>query len=232
MESIINYILTAMLAWCPVQSFFVPYGESVDEAKARMHQIAEGLVTVAMDASEPPTFAGIDGRIKTALLNAAIGSMETSFQRFVDEGKCNERGYHADRRGNCDGGHAFSFWQLHVYGNGYILLDDGTLSSRDALPRVAAEHPEIVITGPRMIADRESAIRVAQRLERMSMRNYGSLCAFSGEPCMGSHPKASARLERAQAYWRAHPFTGAIPEPVSVANKYLASNSTSSPSAE
>ncbi len=232
MEALITYIFTAILSWCPLATYFVPYGETPAAAQARMHQIAEDIVTVAMDASEPPVFAGPTGRIKTALLNAAIPSKETSFQTFVEEGKCNERGYHADLRGNCDGGTAWSFWQIHIFGGGYILLDDGTLSSRDAMPRIASARPDVVINGPRLIADRQIAARLAQRLERSTMKSYGSLCAFSGEPCNGRHPKADARLERAMDYWAKHPFTDAVPEPVSVGAKYLASINNAAPNAE
>jgi hypothetical protein len=216
-----------MLAWCPPESYFVPYGESVDDAKARLRTVAEDIVTVAMDVNEPPLFAGDTGRVKTALLDAGVASLENAFQRFVDEGRCNSRGYVADRRGNCDGGHAYSYWSIHVYGGGYILLDDGTLSSATAAPQLAKDHPEFVIGGQQLISDRQTAVRVAQRVMRQSLKAFGSLCAYSGEPCTGTHAKASIRLERAQAYWRQHPFVGTIPEPTPVSSKYVASNASS-----
>ncbi len=217
MTQLIQYILVAIMAWVPVGNL-TPYGETEDEVKARLHSVAEDIVTVAMDASEPPVFARADGRVKTALLNAAIASMETGFQKFVDDGSCNRADYHADRRGDCDGRHAFSLWQIHVTGNGYVLLEDGSLSSRMyAAPDVLQTHA--VIGGPELIADRKVAIRVAQRIERESLRYHGSLCAYSGESCMDDrHPKAKARLDRAVNYYQAHPFTDTIPEPVQLAS--------------
>ncbi len=207
MTAIVSYLLTAMLAWCPPAAYFAPYGETTAEATERLRTIAEDIAAVAFDESEPPVFQGDTGRIKTALLHAAIASKENAFQRFVDEGLCNKRGYVADRRGNCDGGQAYSFWSIHVFGGGYLLLSDGTLSSVAASPDVARARPELIVQGVQLLADRKTAVRVAQRLERQSLRAYHSLCAYSGEPCAGHHPKADARLERAQTYWAEHPFT-------------------------
>src|SRR5271170_359863 len=211
MQNLVTYIFIAMLSWIPVRNL-TPYGETEDEVKTRLHSIAEDIVMVALDANEPPTFAHADGRVKTALLHSAIASMETGFQKFVDEGACNKRGYIADRRGDCDGGHAFSLWQIHVAGNGYILLEDGTLTSKMyATPDVLQSHT--VITGLELIADRKTAIRVAQRVERSSLRQFHSLCAYSGENCEGQHPKASVRFDRAVTYYASNPFTDVIPEP-------------------
>ncbi len=215
MQNLVSYIFVAILSWIPVRNL-TPYGESEDDAKARLHSVAEDIVTVALDASEPSVFAHADGRVKTALLQAAIASMETGFQKFVDDGSCNQAGYVADRRGDCDGRHAFSLWQIHVSGGGYILLEDGTLSSKMyAAPSVLASHT--VIGGAELVADRKVAVRVAQRVERDSLKYHGSLCAYSGESCMDNrHPKAKARLDRAMTYYAAHPYTDAIPEPVAV----------------
>jgi hypothetical protein len=225
MQNLIAYIFVAILSWVPVRNL-TPYGESEDDAKARLHSVAEDIVTVALDQSEPPVFARADGRVKTALLQAAIASMETGFQKFVDDGSCNRSGYVADRRGDCDGRHAFSLWQIHVSGGGYVLLEDGTLSSKMyASPEVLKTHQ--VIGGDELVADRKNAVRVAQRVERDSLKYHGSLCAYSGESCMDDrHPKAKARLERATTYYAAHPFTNAIPEPVAVSSNATAGSDT------
>ena len=228
MTQLIAYIFVAMMSWVPVQNL-MPYGETEAEVRARYMDVATDIVTVAMDASEPPVFARTDGRVKTALLQAAIVSKETGFQRFVDDGTCNRPGYHADRRGDCDGGHAWSLWQIHVFGGGYLLLDDGTLGSVTYNADLAKAHPEMIIGGVQLVADRKAAVRVAQRLERNSLKNYHSLCAYSGEPCAdGRHPKAEIRYNRAVEYYTAHPFTAPIPEPVVVASVSSSSIQTSS----
>jgi hypothetical protein len=226
MQNLVSYIFVAILSWIPVRNL-TPYGESENDAKARLHSIAEDIVTVALDASEPSVFAHADGRVKTALLHAAIASMETGFQKFVDDGSCNQAGYVADRRGDCDGRHAFSLWQIHVSGGGYILLEDGTLTSKMyAAPGVLASHA--VIGGSELVADRKIAIRVAQRIERDSLKYHGSLCAYSGESCMDDrHPKAKIRLDRAMAYYATHPYTDVIPEPVALSMNMQASAGSS-----
>jgi len=226
MQNLITYIFAAMLSWIPVRNL-TPYGETEDEAKTRLHSIAEDIVAIALDPGEPPVFARADGRVKTALLQAAIASMETGYQKFVDDGSCNRADYRADRRGDCDGRHAFSLWQIHVAGGGYVLLEDGTLTSRMYASKDVLD-AHALVGGAEMIADRKVAARVAQRIERESLKYHGSLCAYSGESCMDDrHPKAKARLERATAYYAAHPFTDAIPEPVALSsNTSSASGST------
>ena len=222
MQNLIQYIFIAILSWVPIRNL-TPYGETEDEARARLHSVAEDIVTIAMDKSEPSVFARADGRVKTALLQASIASMETGFQKFVDTGDCNQANYRADRRGNCDGGHAFSLWQIHVFGGGYLLLEDGTLGSVMYSPSVAQAHPEWIIKGADLVSDRKKAIRVAQRSERASLNQFHSLCGYSGEHCEdGEHPKAKARFDRAVEYYQKHPFTDPIPEPVDLAT--IASN--------
>jgi len=218
MQIVIQYILTAILSWCPPEVYFRPYGETVDQARERLSGITTDIVTVAFDKSEPPVFTGGAGRVKTALLQAAIASKENAYQRFVDEGACNKPDYVADRRGTCDGGHAFSLWSLHVFGGGYLLLGDGTITTARYVPTLAAAHPELVIDGPALLADRKTAIRVAQRLERRTLRQYHSLCEYTGESCdEDRHPKAVARYELAHEYFEHHPFPAdAIPEPIEV----------------
>jgi hypothetical protein len=243
MQNLVEYVFAAMLAWIPVHNL-TQYGETEVEAKARMRSIAEDVVSVALDANEPPSFKQADGRVKTALLQVAIASMETGYQKFVDDGSCNQVGYHADRRGDCDGRHAFSMWQIHVAGNGYILLEDGTLTSAMyASPEIKASHT--IIRGPELLADRKTAIRVAQRIERDSLHQHHSLCAYSGESCdEDRHPKAKARLDRAMDYYQKHPYTdlevhtsrlgptersdeGTIPEPIVTASVTPSANLSS-----
>lgn len=223
MQQLIQYLLVAMLSWIPVRNL-TPYGETEDEVSTRYKSIATDVAVVALDSAEPPTFAGVDGRVKTALLQVAIASMETGFQKFVDDGDCNRPGYHADRRGDCDGGHAFSFWQIHVSGGGYVLLEDGTLTSRMyASKEVLQTHA--IIGGLELVSDRKNAVRVAQRIERNSLRYFHSLCSYSGESCAdGRHPKAEARYQRAVEYYKSHPYTGALPQVLSTSSSVMTSS--------
>jgi hypothetical protein len=205
LEAITIYILGAMTSWIPIGNLTY-WGETEEQARARLESIASDVATVATDGGEKSAFAGPLGRVKSALLLSSVASMESGFQKFVDDGTCNKPDYQADRRGGCDGHHAFSIWQIHVAGEGFVLLEDGSLSSKMYSSKETIERLGVV-TGKELIADRKVAARVALRIMRDSLKNYGSLCAYSGEDCApGRHPKADARLDRAKAYLARHPF--------------------------
>ena len=207
MQSLIQYIFAAMIAWTPLQSL-TSYGETVDQVRARYLAIASDIATGAMSPDEPPLFSGPSGRARTALLLASIGSFEGGWQRFVEEGDCNKDGFHADRRGNCDGGHAFTSWQIHVPHGGFLFVN-GRLSNTIYASAYSKEHPDDVITGQKLLADRKLAIRVAEQLIRETSSRDCLLCGYSGESSHGAHPKADARLNRAKAYWASHPYVPA-----------------------
>lgn len=205
MHQLITYLLVAMTAWVPVRNL-TAWGESKEDVLARYESIANDVASVALDPDEPPVFTGAAGRTKTALLVMSVASFEGGFQKFVDDGECNDSRFSADRRGGCDGGRAYTIWQLHAreFGGGFVLLSDGRLSS--ARYATAAELASHEVLGPAaLIADRKVAARVAQRLLRQSLKTWGSLCSYSGESCEpGRHPKADARLDRAKRFFAQH----------------------------
>lgn len=218
MQQLILYLLGAMMAWVPVRNLVVG-ADTEETVRARYESIASDIAAVALDEDEPPVFAGSAGRSKSSLLVAAVASYEGGFQRFVDEGECNKPGFKADRRGSCDGGHAFTLWQIHAkeFGGGFLLGVDGSIAGTRFAPAAALLSGNVV-TAEGMLADRKVAARVAQRLLRQSLRTYGSMCAYTGESCAeGAHPKAAARLERAKAYFAAHPFADPAPEKLAAA---------------
>jgi len=220
-----KYILAAMLAWVPINNQTI-YGETEAEVRTRYESTALDIVMSVLAPNEPWIFKESNG-VKEALELASIASFEGGFQTFVEDGSCNQKGYTPDGRGGCDGGHAFSNWQIHVYGNGYILQEDGGLTSVDAenatakrLNRPVSYSPEDVIQGKSLIEDHRLAARLALHLVRISWKSAHSLCGFTGEDCgeprnidghlVGGHPKASQRHQRAIDYERSHPF---VPEP-------------------
>lgn len=224
-----KYILAAMISWVPLSAHLVPGAngllvpESELSVQARYEATAADIAAVVLDPNEPHVFRGSDHGDKEALELAAIGSFEGGFNKFVEDGDCNKKDYHADRRGTCDGGNAFSNWQIHIFGNGYILGPDGSLTSVDAEKAKAKAlntAPSFLLTdiiqGPQLLSDHRLAARVALRLVRFSWKNYSSLCGFTGEDCgegrtvddhlIGGHPKARQRHQRAVDYGRVHPF--------------------------
>jgi len=220
-----KYILAAMLTWVPLNNQTI-YGETEADALARYEATAFDIVSSVLAPNEPWIFKDSNG-VKEALELASIASFEGGFQTFVEDGSCNVKGYKPDGRGGCDGGHAFSNWQIHVYGNGYILQNDGGLTTVDAEKNVArllkkpvSYDPSEVIQGSTLIEDHGVAARLALHLVRLSWQSAHSLCGFTGEDCgegriidghlVGGHPKARLRHQRAVDYEKNHPF---VPDP-------------------
>jgi len=214
-----KYIYEAMVRWVPLanhiqrehngkyirdeRGLFITEPEA--EVRARYEATASDIVDVAFDDNNPALFRGEDGRLKTALQLAAIASFEGGFQKFVEDGDCNKPGFKIDGAGGCDGGAAFSNWQIHIWGGGY-LIKDNELTQVQYARDYAKDHPDEIIKGDNLISDHRLAAQVAYYLIRYSLRNYHTLCSYTGESCDGNHRLATQRSDRAISYLRAHPF--------------------------
>jgi hypothetical protein len=227
--ALVAYVLKAMMSWSPV-SQHTP-AEKQEDAEARYKSIAEDIAEVAMDPIEsvaPVDLRSVDGRVlvqssdaKNAILVAAVASLETNFAKFVDDGTCNQPGYKPDARGSCDGRNAWTMWQLHTMG-GIVIRGDEIVGRAYATPEELA-NPSLLWTGPKLVADRKGAARVALHEMRYSMRRTKTLCLYAGETdrehpgscrvvCSGSPekcvvaiPLATARLSRAVSYLAQNP---------------------------
>ena len=109
-------------------------GESVAAVRQRIAEVAKEAASLAF--SEKPVWAGDDGT-RTARLLMCVAFFESGFRGYVDDGRCDDPAWRATptgrrmmRRGDCDGGHARSLWQLHGF--------DGTRHEaiREALRRI------------------------------------------------------------------------------------------------
>jgi hypothetical protein len=174
------YVLAAILGWTR------PHATPRDAADAAwLSGIASDIAEVSQQ--EEPLFADDVSHARTAILLASVARFESSFAPWVDAGLCNDKTW---RDGNlavhhgstCDGGHAFSLWQIHPY----------------AGP-----------SGEAMIGDRRVAIREAIARMRVSLATRGDLCWYTGEPASGECPKAELRLRTAIVWEKSHPFTRA-----------------------
>lgn len=187
------YVLDAMRTWAPPATM-------IDRDTRHYAGIARDIVDVVQD--ERPAWADDHTKAKTAILLAAIAYWESHFWRHVDDGTCNDpiaakKAFALiARTGNCDGGWAYSLWQVHPEG-GIVLTKDGWKHSWDA-------PGEKAIVGADMIKDRRVAARVALRMARASIERSGTLCGYSGEP--GPCPKAVVRLDFARSWSRRHPY--------------------------
>jgi hypothetical protein len=101
MDSLVAYLVAAMVSWVPVRNQAL--WEPADAAQARYESIAADAVAVAFDDAETPLFSGPEGRTQTALLMLAVASFESHYEKKVDEG-----------RGLGDHGSSYCLMQLHI----------------------------------------------------------------------------------------------------------------------
>jgi hypothetical protein len=175
MESIVSYLLAAMMAWVPLQAH-APL-ESQDDARARYEAIARDAASVAFDETESPLFAGEDGRMHTALLMLSVASYESWYQKKVDEGL---------RRG--DNGRSVCLMQVRV-GEGATregwrradLVRDRTLCFRAALHILQASF-DMCRRFP--VEDRVSA--------------------YATGHCFENAAVSRSRISRARSWWATH----------------------------
>lgn len=180
LETIVKYVVAAMLFWSPPSAH---PDKNKEQLTAYYESIATDIVTVALDPEEPPVMKGAHPRRATSILLAALAAKESNFEPRIDLGKC--------LRHECDGGYAFSMWQIHPE-IGIKLVGETFRHDRDGMK------------GPELIADRKKAVRVALHMARSSMKSTGTLCFYTGEP-YDDAPKAEVRLSLARSYLESHP---------------------------
>jgi hypothetical protein len=175
MESLVSYLVAAMLAWVPLHAH-API-ESRDHVMARYESIARDVATVALDESEASLFDGEDGRTETALLMLAVASYESSFSKRVDDGI---------RRG--DHGYSYCLMQIRVGSgatregwSGRQLIENRKLCFRAALHILQASF---------------TACRNLPVDDRLS--------AYASGHCFAAAEISRSRLGRARAWWESH----------------------------
>lgn len=150
---------------------------------------------------------GLNSDGAKGLLLASLAYWEGSrFADYADRSLCTDKTWRASKEGrrfmhlggDCDGGHAFSLWQIHP-----IEAKDAKGSHIDGV--CDREH-----VGPGMYdgvdgINRYGAARCALELARESIATRGNLMQYTGE--IGYvHPKADERLEFARAAIKKHPW--------------------------
>jgi hypothetical protein len=175
MESLVTYLVAAMMTWVPLNA--QPRSESPETSQAHYESIARDLASVVWDESEQPLFDGPDARAETALLMLSIASFESSYQVKVDDG--NHRG---------DNGHSYCLMQIHV-GDGKTregwtggdLVANRTMCFRAALHILHASF---------------NACRAFPLEDRLG--------AYATGHCFQGANISRSRVSRARNYWLAH----------------------------
>ena len=175
MESLVTYLVAAMVAWVPFYAH--PHSEPSADVQARYESIAHDLSSVVLDGSEAPIFDGPNARAETALLMLSVASFESSFRKTVDDGV---------HRG--DGGRSYCLMQIRV-GHGVTregwtgsqLIEDRTRCFRAALHMLRASF---------------AMCRSYPVDDRLSVYATGH--------CMLDSAISHSRLTRARQWWGTH----------------------------
>ncbi len=175
MESLVSYLVAAMLAWVPLHAH-APL-ESRDHVIERYGSIARDAATVALDENESSLFDGQVGRSETALLLLSVASYESNFSARVDDGT---------RRG--DHGRSYCLMQIRVGQgatregwSGKQLIEDRKRCFRAALHILHASF---------------SACHSLAVDDRLS--------AYASGHCFAAARVSRSRVVRARAWWEAH----------------------------
>jgi len=175
MESLVTYLVAAMMSWVPLYAHKA--FEAPDETKARYASIARDAASVALDEDETPVFGGPQGRALTALLMVSVASFESSFRKTVDDGTVLG-----------DHGRSYCLMQIRVAGGttregwtGPQLLEDRTRCFRAAL---------------HMLRGSFGACHALPMDDRLS--------AYATGRCTPDEPRSRGRVGRAKAWWVNH----------------------------
>jgi hypothetical protein len=208
-DALKQYLLNTMHEWAPAAN-------QPDHDVSNYESIAEDISTCILTHEEPAFWKDDRNKGKSALLVISIGYWEGHYWKFVDDGLCNKPKWLKSKEGarltgpkaTCDGGHAYSIFQIHPDHGGIALHyeedDDGDLIGTGYgyhYDRPGAPF----VTGQDMIADRKRAVLAVMHMLRPAVAANNNLCEYTGEarPCT----KGKERLEWMQKWWASHPFT-------------------------
>lgn len=176
---VIAWLVQMMLTWSPPErrnSYIPDAREAVDAAKKRYEEIAEAILDVALDESNPTLVGGPKGRTQTAVLMASVAFFESGFRRDVHLG--------IGKLGRGDFGRSWCLMQLNI-GTGKVPTNDPIIGS---------------FTGKDLVADTHNCMKAGLHLMARSMRACRGLpweyrlSAYTSGKCVDGEPKARARL--------------------------------------
>ena len=175
MESLVSYLVAAMLAWVPLHAH-APL-ESSEQVAQRYAVIARDAATVALDDHEASLFDGPVGRAETALLMLSVASYESSFSAKVDDGT---------RRG--DHGRSFCLMQIRI--------GQGETHEGWSGPQLIADRKRCFRAALHIL---QTSFAVCRRL-----RVDDRLSAYATGRCIANAAISRSRVGRARAWWESH----------------------------
>ena len=163
----------------------VPTGDVAMSVAVAVEELGDEPCPIPMSEGD---WRMTDSQEARGVLAMALAYFEGArFASYVDDLSCNDRSWRKSPEGralvhvggHCDGGLAYSLWQVHV---------EGMLLSVDP-SGVTAEK----------MSDRAYAARVGLTLACRSLASTGSLVGYTGEG-RSFHPKADQRLDFARRF--------------------------------
>jgi hypothetical protein len=222
--------------------FLKAEGETVGEVRSRVREVAEQVAEVLMDGwfvrgdnfstweLEPPVedAHAIPTGMRvpmTGLVLMSLAFHEGRFRQYVDKGWCNDpvwrksaEGIRMMRAGPCDGGHAYTIFQIHPERGVHLYWDwHGTRAGMYSGIHEwgfdpSKEGDEVIFSGEELIEDRSRAVVTALHMVRQALRSGTGLCRYSGEIYLHTWddgvgcPKAEERMRLATEYAASHPY--------------------------
>ena len=203
-----DHVLGVMKSW-PVGAKALPAADYADVAadiavaviaEPATVQTVTGLTcaTVRPDSDRCFWGSGLNSDGAKGVLLAAIAYWEgTRFAAYADESLCTDAVWRKSEigirymhiGGDCDGGHAYSLWQIHP------------IEAKD----VKNQHIDGVCDREHVSESRFNAAKCALELARGSMAQRDNLSRYTGESGY-IHPKADERLDFARTAIRKYPW--------------------------
>jgi hypothetical protein len=184
--------------------------ETVEAVLARVATTAEQVAGILLDGFDDD-LESVDDVPKAGLILMSLAFNESRFRAYVDDGRCNDTTWRKSplgrrllKLGSCDGGIAYSLFQIHVYEGVHLYW--GTMSGAEwgFRPDPTARR-ERVAHADDLLADRRLAIVTALHMVRASLAAHAGLCHYTGESIKHC-PKGEARINLAIRYQAAHPY--------------------------
>jgi hypothetical protein len=202
MNAAIVWLFTFMVAVAPTtrRQYYPDAKESPEAAEARYQSIANDIVSVIWNPSNPPLFAGSDGRLKTASVMLGIMDFESTFRRDVDFG--------LGKGARGDSGQSFCLMQVKT-GDGRT----GTWNKAKNRFKLWGDAPEDLVqgwTGQELVQDRKKCIEAGYRVmsasfsmcRKLPVREW--LRAYASGNCGDGAEESEARMNMGMNWFNRH----------------------------
>ena len=212
---ILAWLIQAMSLWVPIPKQFVGetstayalrVGETQEAAERRRQEIADAILTVAMDPAEKPLFPGPDGRLRTAIVMNAIASFEGGYHRLVHSGVW--KGDCKDKPVPGGGTRPCTIAESTKEGNSWCMMQlnigKGETQEGWTGPDLIGDPIKCFRSGLHALHTSVSACKAAPYSFTWEKDGPDIFSAYMGGKCVHGSEQAKNRIERAEAFFKTH----------------------------